>query len=555
MATTDLQDLLSHLESNKAIGLFCLDRSMAITAWNPYMEFLTGYAKEDCLGLCITEIIEKFDTQEIERLKKVLAGESLTVQEKPLLIHKRTGQVRYCDFFYKPLVSAEGTIEEAMVLVSQDVGQEKRSYEQVKRTLRTITSFLRFAPMPVFIIDRDYRVQLANDAFNFYLNNPNSLGCKIDELVSPDTAQSIKDQTAEVLRTGVALHSGEAFDRDGHTYYFYIIKFPIRNQQGEIEAVGGYGIDITDKVKQEERIRQLLEDSRALNKQLEHQNEELEKSRKAIDQAYVLLQGQKKELEKTLEELSERNYELDQIMYKTSHDLRAPLSSILGLLMLAQDESDPKQLSEYHAHIRSRIEKLDGFVKSMLSYARNSRTAVNLQPVNWHKLISDAYSNLEYLQNYNKIEKRLECNCQQTFYSDLFRLSIIFNNLIGNAIKYADLKKENPYLQVRIETMSQHAFIEISDNGIGIEEKYLDKIGGMFFRATNSAEGSGLGMYIVLQTLEKLDGKLEIESSAGKGTCIRLILPAFGQQVPDRGTEKLQLKKPVATASGSEKKD
>lgn len=547
--------LVRHFFESKTVGVFSIDRQMEITAWNGFMEELTGHSGAVCEGMQVQEVIGKYDEQELVRLKKAFNGNSFSMKERPLLIHRTTGQVHYCDFFYTPLYEGEkDEIAEVMVLVSQSLQQQRKSLNQIRQTLSTLSAFLRYAPMPVYIIDRQYEVKLANDAFNYYIGTKNSVGCKIDELkIKEDNALQIKHQVDEVLESGEPVHAGESFERDHTVFYFYIIKFPIRNLQGEIEAVGGYGIDITEKVLQEERIHQLLAESLKLNDQLEQKNEELEKNRKTLSKTNRALKKQTRELEKALSELSDRNYELDQIMYKTSHDLRAPLTSILGLLNLIRNEKDKEQVALYHTHIKSRIEKLDGFVKSMLSYARNSRTAINLQPIDWNQLIEEAFSQLEYLKNYSKIRKEIDCQCETSFHSDPFRLGIIFNNLIGNAIKYADLHKPDPYLKIEVNTFPDRAEISIHDNGIGIEKQYMEKLGGMFFRATNSAEGSGLGMYIVLQTLEKLKGKFSITSTLQEGTNIHITLPSLGQPVADRKPEKAA-KQPTAKAVASGKK-
>src|SRR5690606_25205204 len=90
--------------------------------------------------------------------------------------------------------------------------------------------------------------------------------------------------------------------------------------------------------------------------------------------------AQEEELKATLEELSERNFELDQIMYKTSHDLRSPLSSILGLVNLARMDTEGSQ-RDYLEKIEGRIKKLDEFIKSMLNYARVSRDETGYEEV------------------------------------------------------------------------------------------------------------------------------------------------------------------------------
>ena len=110
-------------------------------------------------------------------------------------------------------------------------------------------------------------------------------------------------------------------------------------------------------------------------------------------------------------------------------------------------------------------------------------------------------------------------------YSDSLRLNIIFSNIISNAIKYQNFEAERSYLKINIEVESDQVHIQFKDNGQGIGEKHISKIFDMFYRATTRSEGSGLGLYIVKQTVERLSGKIELTSKLNKGTEIKITLP------------------------------
>lgn len=225
-----------------------------------------------------------------------------------------------------------------------------------------------------------------------------------------------------------------------------------------------------------------------------------------------------------MEELSERNFELDQFMYKTSHDLRSPLSSVLGLINLAKFDSEKERVNDYLDKIEGRVRKLDEFVRSMLSYAKVSRAEINTSEVLLDELITANVKELEYLENFKKLKVVIKCNSKAKFLSDEMTLKLIFGNIISNAFKYYNINNKS-YLKVTIDVNTLRASITFEDNGIGIQKEYLDKIFDMFFRATEKSEGSGLGMYIVKQAVDKLNGKINIISEYGKGTTIKLIIP------------------------------
>jgi PAS domain S-box-containing protein len=524
------EQLKHYLSQNDAIGLFVYDKHLRVREWNSYMEQVTGLNRGSCMGKPIFSVISTYKpVEDEESLRKVFQGECFMIKDNPMIINDRNGAMQQFNFLYIPLCNEnEARVDRAMVMVFETEAQHKQASLLQKATMRTLRSFLKFAPMPVYIVDNKFRIKMASESFNFYIRQDKTIGKKLEELFPPAAARQLQERVSRVMEQEKAEFFNETFRLNKRQYHFFTIRFPIRNARGKVEAVGGYSLDISDRVKQEQKIHELLDESISLNEKLEEQNKELRQNRLRLEDNNQQLLQQKQELEKALKELSDRNYELDQIMYKTSHDLRSPLTSILGLLSLAKVEQDIQKLPEYHDYIEDRVLKLDNFVKSMLTYAKTSRSEITPEEVNWEQIIDESLSDLEYLSNFKKIDIRKEINLNgKPFKSDLMSLKVVFNNLVGNAIKYADLKKEHPYIHIRVEEQDREATIIIEDNGIGIDPQYLDKIGKMFFRATEMSEGSGLGMYIVKQAVEKMGGSMDLRSTAGEGTAIEVHVKSF----------------------------
>jgi signal transduction histidine kinase len=114
------------------------------------------------------------------------------------------------------------------------------------------------------------------------------------------------------------------------------------------------------------------------------------------------------------------------------------------------------------------------------------------------------------------------------FFSDPKRLTVVLNNLLANAFRYSDPYKPQSFVRVSVTVDAQGATIRIEDNGIGIEREHLDKIFLMFYRATESRSGSGLGLYIVKETIETLQGQIKVQSRIGEGTVFSIHLPNLG---------------------------
>lgn len=225
------------------------------------------------------------------------------------------------------------------------------------------------------------------------------------------------------------------------------------------------------------------------------------------------------------EQLLKINHELDSLVYSVSHNLRAPLMSVLGLLHLAKDEQNRDALDQYYQLMESSIKRLDDTVKEILDYSRNARQELSLEPIDLRRLIDETLEKMKFMENFGKLEINVSVNGKIAFNSDYYRLSVIVNNIISNAIKYQDVSKPQPFLKIRVVVDASAAKFHFEDNGIGIDQQFLPKIFNMFFRATAKNEGSGLGLYIVKEAIEKLSGHVEIDSMIGRGTIFRIELP------------------------------
>lgn len=230
------------------------------------------------------------------------------------------------------------------------------------------------------------------------------------------------------------------------------------------------------------------------------------------------------QLLKNNEDLKNLNEALDAFVYSASHDLKAPLLSIKGLVNLMEVDSDTDP-DFYLGRIKMAIEKLTDFVNDLVEYSRNTRTEVKIEEVNFNRLMIEVLHNFEFLPDDQKIRKIINIDPVTDFHSDRYRIYIILNNLVSNAIRYSDTDKEECFIKISITRDGSDAVISVEDNGIGIAEEHFGKIFNMFYRATDVKTGSGLGLYIVKETLLKLSGSIKCASEVGKGTSFEVRLP------------------------------
>lgn len=235
------------------------------------------------------------------------------------------------------------------------------------------------------------------------------------------------------------------------------------------------------------------------------------------------LLASKKEIEAKNENLTMLNTELDNFVYSVSHDLRSPITSLKGLIEVAKLEDDLEQINYYMQLMSQSLNRQDQFISDIIDYSKNKRIQIMLRSVSLNNLIDDAINQHYYNRTAGKIIITKDLSIDE-IQSDGLRLKIILNNLLSNAIKYIDESKKEMLISIRTYNSGVFHKIEVIDNGIGIQEEYKDHIFDMFF-VINSNKGSGLGLYIVKETLEKLNGSIAVFSESNVGSKFTVTIP------------------------------
>jgi signal transduction histidine kinase len=225
--------------------------------------------------------------------------------------------------------------------------------------------------------------------------------------------------------------------------------------------------------------------------------------------------------------LSKTNTELDRFVYSTSHDLRAPLTSVMGLINITERSQNPEDVTKYLAMMRDRVHSLDRFIKDITDYSRNNRLEIKKEKVNVVSLAQDVWENLKFTPEAENIKFEIDIPDDLTIESDRNRLQVIIANLMSNAVRYHDSRKREQYIRLRYQVSGRVFCIKVEDNGQGIDREYHTKIFDMFYRANEKSKGSGLGLYIVKEALMKLSGSIQLDSTPGLGTTITIKLPAI----------------------------
>jgi signal transduction histidine kinase len=225
------------------------------------------------------------------------------------------------------------------------------------------------------------------------------------------------------------------------------------------------------------------------------------------------------------DQLKKTNTELDRFVYSTSHDLRAPLTSLMGLINITSNTNDPTELRQYLGMMKDRVHSLDKFIKDITDYSRNNRLGISHEKVKLVALAEEVWESLKFSPEAERIKFQIEIPEEITVDSDKNRLKVIISNLVSNAIRYHDHRKDQQYIRLHAEVRDKVFHLTVEDNGQGIAAEYHARIFEMFYRANEQSKGSGLGLYIVKEALMKLSGTIHLESAPGIGSTFIVRLP------------------------------
>lgn len=230
-------------------------------------------------------------------------------------------------------------------------------------------------------------------------------------------------------------------------------------------------------------------------------------------------------LQTKFDELQKLNTELDRFVYSISHDLKAPISSVLGLVYLGKRASDLAEAHQYFDLQDKSLRKLNGFIADIMDYSRNNRTELQLQAIDFEGEIANMLEMQADHRPEHQVKSSFVVSQATPFINDRHRLLVVLNNLVSNAFRYYNPYQPHSWVKVVVEVAPKESTIVISDNGIGIGREHLPRIFDMFYRATDRATGSGLGLYIVKEVINKLGGTIQVESVEGHGTTFTITIP------------------------------
>lgn len=229
------------------------------------------------------------------------------------------------------------------------------------------------------------------------------------------------------------------------------------------------------------------------------------------------------------QEVNRRTADLSQFAYRTSHDIRGPLVTIAGLCQAMEEDLHDGVLDEVHTNIRRvrrHVTRLDRLSKNILELTRADLQDTNHEWVNVAALLEDIHQHLRETFSAQHVHLEATVQCEQMLWLPKTRLEQILQNLISNGIKYLDPDKPSPLVHTKISRKNSDLVIDVHDNGLGIPAPFQDRIFEMFerFHIDDDRPGSGLGLSIVKQHVDRLNGQISVESTPA-GSTFHITIP------------------------------
>jgi signal transduction histidine kinase len=217
------------------------------------------------------------------------------------------------------------------------------------------------------------------------------------------------------------------------------------------------------------------------------------------------------------------NERINKFAYTVTHDLWAPISSMTGLVSVLEREKDINQIPSYTQMMRESLSVQDKYIHEVLDAIQNEHGKKD-EVCNLVEIVNDMISQNGYFAGGERVKFMSELEVWE-LKCNIADIKVVFNNLISNAIKYADFSKPEQWIKVKSYRKDQQCIIEIEDNGLGIKPEQKGNIFNKFFKSGINKKSMGLGLYFTKQAIEEMNGTIAVKSLLGIGTSFIVSLP------------------------------
>ena len=490
------------------------------TFFNELYQTLT--ADRTMMGLTVAEVLPELQEQGfVGLLDQVYAtGEPFIGTDTPALLHDAvTGRPEqlYVDFIYQPLFDAQQRVQGILAFIldvtDRVLARQAVTRQQAEEQAR-LRQIFEQAPAPIFVLHGpDYVLEVVNEAMCEMLGQPTAqlLGRPFFEAVPELAHQGYPELLARVWRTGqpVAVQESPARlarHQPGETGYFTFVYQPIFDARQQLTDVLCVALDVTEQVEARQQVQQLNEELATINGELYVTNEELTD---------------------TNNQLTRINQDLDTFVYTASHDLKAPIANIEGLLDALRDYLPADGTEPMIPHLLGMMQGAVTRFQQTVGHLTDVAHLQHAQPpevVPLASLLHDVRLDLAGLEQTTHAHFQLDLDACPTVYFAAKHLRSVLYNLLSNALKYRHPERP-PVVRVRAYCEGEDVVLAVEDNGLGLTAAQQTKLFALFRRLHSHVEGSGVGLYMIKRIVENAGGSIAVDSVPEVGTTFTVRLP------------------------------
>lgn len=506
-------------------------------------EYIRSLLRDDYHVICVRDGIEALESIKNEKPSLVLSdimmpnmdgigllnrirADERTSQLPVIFISARAGEEAKVegiragadDYLIKPFSARELL---ARVKTNLDMARARKLAEdKIKESEQRFRAMADKAPMFIWMSDAYANVTYGNMTLLEYVNQTfeDFLGLSWENFVLAEDLPYLHKGYAEafVKQRPYSLEARLKNGKTGEYRWFFFKGVPRFLNNGELAGYISTAIDINDLKKAQESESKIREELEAMNEELRAANDE------------ILVRND--ELSRINEELTRINSDLDNFVYTASHDLKAPVSNIEGLIHSLMDvlTDDTKEDTEVNFIVDMIHTSINRFKNTIHNLTEISKLKNELHDDVKVVAVSDVINNVKILiqdliEQSGAIVRVDTSQCESIHFSESNLQSVIYN-LVSNAIKYRSPDR-TPIIHVESTCRDNHIILRVSDNGLGMAPQHLPNIFKMFKRVHHHVEGTGVGLYLVKRIVHNAHGSIEVESEVDRGTSFTLYLP------------------------------
>lgn len=530
------------ITDNATAGLIIISKRGICTFMNPSAESLTGYSFSEMVNKNILELFydkEVPENKKSDRLIQTLYGGDIKNFES--ILYTKLGKKKHISINSK-LIEQHAS-NTSILLEIRNISQEKKAESELKERNKSLQTLNKIGITLSAELELNKLLQIITDSCTeltkaefgaFYYHQPKEDGAPLMLFTTSGKASKYFSELSTFRKTAIfrpflsregIFRSDDITQDTGLGKNAFKIEIPKANLQIKsylaVPVVSRNGSVIGSLIFCHSKAGRFIEKSEEIVKGVAAQ------AAIAIDNSQLF-----ESLSNKNAELLKINNDLDNFVYTASHDLKAPVLNIEGLvyaLTKALQENRTEKIGQMMEMIKKSILKFKETIQALTEVARtNKNVNDDLEYINLDELVQDINFSIKDIIHDSKAIIKTVFECEEIYFSKSNLRSIIFN-LVTNAIKYRSPDRE-ARIDIYCRQEAGNTVITVKDNGIGISKEHHNKIFLMFKRVHMFAEGTGIGLYLVKRIVENEGGTIALQSEIDKGSTFTITLPIKGNR-------------------------